>query len=64
MTVVDVKRKYERSLLSVPGVVGVVADTARQVLVVLVEDPMVCPRVPTRIEGYPVECRVTGRISV
>ena len=62
MTVVDVKRKYERSLMSIPGVVGVFADKARNTIVVLIESPDVCPNVPSRLEGYPVECRVTGRL--
>ena len=36
----DVKKKYERKLLALKGVVGVFADVNRQVLVVLVEDPV------------------------
>jgi hypothetical protein len=63
MAVTDVKRKYERSLLSIPGVVGVFADTSRNVIVVLIESPEVCQNVPSRLEGYPVECRVTGRLG-
>ena len=62
MAVTDVKRKYERNLLSIPGVVGVFADKTRNVIVVLIESPDVCPNVPSRLEGYPVECRVTGRL--
>ena len=63
MTIVDVKRKYESSLLSIPGVVGVFADRARNVIVVLIESPEVCQNVPSMLEGYPVECRVTGRLG-
>lgn len=62
MTVIDVKNRYEASLMSIPGVVGVFADVARNTIVVLVESPEVCANVPSRIEGYPVECRVTGRV--
>ena len=63
MTIVDVKRKYESSLMSIPGVVGVFADRARNVIVVLIESPEVCQNVPSMLEGYPVECRVTGRLG-
>ena len=63
MAVTDVKRKYESSILSIPGVVGVFADRARNVVVVLIESPEVCQNVPSMLEGYPVECRVTGRFG-
>ena len=63
MAVTDVKRKYESSLMSIPGVVGVFADRARNVIVVLIESPEVCQNVPSRLEGYPVECRVAGRLG-
>ena len=63
MAVTDVKRKYESSLMSIPGVVGVFADRARNVIVVLIESPEVCQNVPSMLEGYPIECRVTGRLG-
>ena len=63
MAVTDVKRKYESNLMSIPGVVGVFADRARNVIVVLIESPEVCQNVPSMLEGYPVECRVTGRLG-
>jgi len=63
MGVVDVKEKYEDELLKIRGVVGVLADERTNRIIVLVESPAVCERVPSRIEGYPVECRVTGRIT-
>jgi len=63
MGVVDVKEKYEDELLRIRGVVGVLADERGNRIIVLVESPTVCERVPSRIEGYPVECRVTGRIT-
>ena len=62
MSVIDVKKRYEQSLLSIPGVVGVFADTSRNVIVVLAEEPAVCVSLPKSLEGYPVECRVTGRL--
>jgi len=61
--VVEVKNKYEAELMSIRGVVGVFADVENNKIVVLVESPTVCANIPSRIEGFPVECRVTGRIS-
>ena len=63
MSVVSVKDKYEKQLMSIPGVVGVFADTARNRIIVLVERATVCTKLPAMIEGYAVECRVTGPIS-
>ncbi|RLB76290.1 MAG: hypothetical protein DRH06_06240 [Deltaproteobacteria bacterium] len=63
MSVVSVKNKYEGQLLSIPGVVGVFADVGRNRLVVLVENATDCQRLPAMIEGYAVECRVSGRAS-
>lgn len=63
MSVVDVKKKYESDLLSIPGVVGVAADIHTNEIVVYVESVNVCERIPKRIEGYSVRCEVTGLIE-
>jgi len=64
MAITDVKEKYESDLLAKEGVVGVSADLEKNELVVYVEDESVCPKVPSALEGYPVRCEVTGRITV
>lgn len=64
MSVVSVKNKYEGQLMQISGVVGVFADINRNRIVVLVENAGVCPRLPSMIEGYAVECRVTGSINI
>lgn len=56
---VEVKNKYEDQLLRIPGVVGVVATEDR--IVVFVESEGV--RVPSSLEGIPVEKRVVGRVT-
>lgn len=62
MSVAEVKARHEYELLSVPGVLGVAADTARNVIVVYVESEEAAARVPSEIEGFPVEVRVVGRV--
>lgn len=61
MSVVDVKNRYERQLLSM-GAAGVFADIQRNRIIILVETPQQCHKFPHMIEGYAVECRVTGRV--
>jgi hypothetical protein len=61
-TPVEVKEKYEDELLTIDGVVGVVATADR--LIVMVETGEVCGRIPSSLEGVPVECRVVGRIRI
>jgi len=58
-TPVEVKTKYESQLLSIPGVVGVVAGVDKIIVLAEFEDV----RVPSSLEGIPVEVRVTGRIT-
>ena len=62
MSLVEVKARHESRLLSIPGVLGVAADVARNVIVVYVESEEVAARVPSEIEGFPVEVRVVGRV--
>ncbi len=64
MSVIDVKVRYEFSLLAIPGIVGVAADVNKNEIVVYVENKNVCLRVPSSIEGYKVRCVVTGEFRV
>lgn len=63
MGVVDVKEKHEDRLIGISGVVGVSADVDRNVIVVYVESSDVCNNVPNTLEGYDVECEVSGQVE-
>lgn len=61
-----VRKKHERSLMGTDGVLGVsVGRTAigDDAIVLYIRDASVKRRVPTQIEGYPVETTVTGEID-
>jgi len=61
-TPIEVKGRHEADLLRIDGVVGVVAEATR--LVVLVESEEVCGRVPMELEGVEVACRVVGKVRI
>ena len=61
-----VQSRHERSLMAIEGVRGVgVGRTAigDEALVVYVVDESARGRVPSELEGYPVEVSVTGEID-
>jgi hypothetical protein len=55
---VDVKNKYENSLIQIAGVVGVTATDEN--LIVYIESPDVAVRLPSQLEGVPVIPKVIG----
>ncbi|AYM76431.1 hypothetical protein D9M09_12000 [Janthinobacterium agaricidamnosum] len=61
------RRRNERALMAIDGVEGVsVGHTAvgKDALVVYLRDSSVKRRVPSQVEGYPVETSVTGQIDI
>jgi len=62
VSVLDVKARHEARLLAIPGVVGVAADLARNRIIVYVETEEDAAKVPSEIEGFPVEVRVVGKV--
>jgi len=60
MAVIEVRKKYEAWLLTIPGVVGVSATPHE--IIVYVESEQVIPRLPKQLEGVPVVPRVVGKI--
>lgn len=61
------KRRNERALLAIDGVEGVsLGQTAvgKEAIVVYLRDSSVKRRVPTQVEGYPVETSITGQIDI
>ncbi|MCC7703046.1 hypothetical protein IGS59_12385 [Janthinobacterium sp. GW460P] len=61
------KRRNERALMAIDGVEGVsVGHTAvgKDALVVYLRDSSVKRRVPSQVEGYPVETSITGQIDI
>ena len=62
----SVRARNERTLMAIDGVVGVgigrtpIGDDA---IVLYLRDASVKQRVPTQVEGYPVETTVTGEID-
>ena len=64
--IAEVISRRERELLPVDGVEGIAAgrDAAgHDALVVYVRDQAVAKAVPEKLDGYPVEIVVTGKIS-
>ena len=60
-------RRNERALMAIDGVEGVsVGHTAvgKDALVVYLRDSSVKRRVPSQVEGYPVETSITGQIDI
>ena len=64
MGVVEVKERYERHLLQIPGVMGVGADVVKGEIVVYVRDSSVCKKLPFTLSGYPVRCMVVGMVRI
>ncbi|MGK5080772.1 hypothetical protein [Janthinobacterium sp. HLX7-2] len=61
------KRRNERSLLAIDGVEGVsLGQTAvgKEAIVLYLRDASVKRRVPSQVEGYPVETSITGQIDI
>ncbi len=61
------KRRNERALMAIDGVEGVsLGQTAMggEALVVYLRDSSVKRRVPSQVEGYPVETSITGQIDI
>ncbi len=64
--IVAVHQRNEKRLLEIDGIVGVAlgrTPIGEDALVVYLRDSSVRPRVPSTIEGYPVETVVTGPID-
>lgn len=60
------KRRNERALMAIDGVEGVsLGQTAigGEALVVYLRDASVKRRVPSQVDGYPVETSITGQID-
>jgi hypothetical protein len=58
--------RNERALMAIDGVVGVGIGRTRigdDAIVLYLRDVSVKQRVPTQVEGYPVETTVTGEID-
>ena len=61
-----VRNRHEPELVAIDGVMGVAlgrSPTGEDTLVVYVRDPSVRDRVPSELEGHPVETVVTGIID-
>jgi hypothetical protein len=61
------KRRNERALMAIDGVEGVsLGQTAigGEALVVYLRDASVKRRVPSHVDGYPVETSITGQIDI
>ena len=61
------KRRNERALMAIDGVEGVsLGQTAigGEALVVYLRDASVKRRVPSQVDGYPVETSITGQIDI
>ena len=58
------KKTLEQKLMHIPGVVGVGADLDRRLILVYVESESVISKVMSLTQGYPVEFKVVGRVSV
>jgi hypothetical protein len=61
-----VRRRHEQEIVSIDGVMGIAVGrtaTGEDALVLYLRDPSVRDRVPTEIEGHPVETIVTGIID-
>lgn len=62
----SVLARNERTLMAIDGVVGVGIGRTRvgdDAIVLYLRDASVKQRVPTQVEGYPVETTVTGEID-
>ena len=62
----SVLARNERALMAIDGVVGIGIGRTRigdDAIVLYLRDASVKQRVPTQIEGYPVETTVTGEID-
>jgi hypothetical protein len=62
----SVLARHERALMAIDGVVGVGIGRTRigdDAIVLYLRDASVQQRVPTQVEGYPVETTVTGEID-
>ena len=60
------KRRNERALMAIDGVEGVSGGqtaVGKEALVVYLRDSSVKRRVPSQVEGYPVETSITGQID-
>ena len=61
------KRRNERALMAIDGVEGVSVGqpaVGQDALVVYLRDSSVKRRVPSQVEGYPVETSITGQIDI
>jgi len=59
-SIFEAKARHEAELLRIPGVVGV--GVVGNTLIVYVETAQAAAAVPRRIEGFPVQVRVIGRV--
>jgi hypothetical protein len=58
--------RHERSLMAIEGVLGVALGMTRigdDALIVYARDESVRRRVPSEVDGFPVEVQVTGEID-
>ncbi len=68
LTIQEAKRKHEASILKIEGVVsvgiGVRKDRTRAIVIGLKhENRDLIRRIPTSLEGYPVEIRIIGSLT-
>jgi hypothetical protein len=60
------RQRHEQALMAIDGVVGVGigrTSTGDEAILVYVKDASVKKRIPTRLEGFPVEPSVSGEID-
>ena len=62
-----VKEKHQAALLALPGVVsvGIGLSEGEQVIIIGVDGkhPETIPKLPTNLEGYPVQTQTSGTIK-
>ena len=61
-----VRERHQRALMAIDGVVGVAVGqtpTGDPAIVLYLRDPSVRTRVPTQLDGHPVQTVVTGEID-
>ena len=67
--IVEIKNKWEKELLKIPGVngVGISADSKQRYILVTLQTPptpKITAEIPTTIEGIPVKYKYVGKITL
>jgi hypothetical protein len=68
LTIQEVKKKQEASILKIEGVVsvgiGLKKDRTQAIIIGLKQERQdLIQRIPTNLEGYPVEIRIVGSVT-